>query len=310
MDRSDSTSATPSRSNSTTGTLGYYDRYLSRTQSMSRTMSIARGVTPSGGGSPAPGGGPATTTNNILAPTTRRWTPSHRIGASVGKIEEKLRQMNTGESEADSVRSGTSSTPMSPTWSRSTVGVAAGMITPSSTGLSSATEGESTSSPTAGVVSPRMPRYRLWDQPMQPSSPDTTQKPSPSSSSIGQDNGYSSPKAVLSSSPVVHKRHTLPSFFPPPSIPPEPSTTIATAATVTSTPPLPEPQPEQRPASPTRSTAVLSPSAIERDSPLQQARPESPPTRTFTSLNRGTATTPGMVKRLSGLGSPWAGEAT
>ncbi|KAG8918288.1 hypothetical protein FRC01_001945 [Tulasnella sp. 417] len=283
MDQSDSPAATPPpRTSASPATLGYHDRFLARSQSMSRTMALARGnsasgVTGQGGG----GGGLA----GILTPTTRRY--SHRIGASVGKIEEKLKQMNTGESESSVSSAGA---PMSPTWSRSTVGAAAGVMSASSSGLSGTAEGEGGSP--ASAVSPRVPRYRLWDQPM-PSA--TSSATTQSSSSIGQESAHSSPKAVLSSSPVVHKRHTLPSFFPPPSLPAEPTTTTATT-------------PPQRSPSPTRRTAVLSPSAIERDAALPP-RPPSPPTRTFTSLSRGTTTTPGTVKRLSGLRSPWGGEA-
>ncbi|KAG8913135.1 hypothetical protein FRC00_002969, partial [Tulasnella sp. 408] len=284
MDQSDSTAAPPPRAPATANTLGYHDRYLARTQSMSRTMSLARGNSASGATGQGGGAGAGGGLGGILTPTTRRRPLSHRIGASVGRMEE-LRQMNTGESESSVSSAGA---PMSPTWSRSTVGsaAAAGVMSASSSGLSGTAEGEGSPS---SAVSPRVPRYRLWDQPMPPPTSSATQ----SSSSMGQENGHSSPKAVLSSSPVVHKRHTLPSFFPPPSLPAEPTTTTT---------------PPQRSPSPTRRTAVLSPSALERDAALPPRSP-SPPGRTFTSLSRGTTTTPGTVKRLSGLGSPWASEA-
>ncbi|KAG8961239.1 hypothetical protein FRC05_006262, partial [Tulasnella sp. 425] len=182
MDRSDSTAAPPRASNS--GTFGYHDRVLARTQSMSRTMALARGGSASGATAGLGGGGGMGTAGILSATATRRWTPSHRIGASVGKIEEKLRQMNTGDSEA-SVTS--SAAPLSPTWSRSTVGsaAAAGVTSASSSGLS-----DSEGSPSA-VVSPRVPRYRLWDQPIPSSTSSATQSPS----SLRQEGEHPSPKA-------------------------------------------------------------------------------------------------------------------
>ncbi|KAG8948843.1 hypothetical protein FRC04_009308 [Tulasnella sp. 424] len=251
---------------------------------MSRTMALARGGSASGATTGPGGGAGGMGTVGILSATaTRRWTPSHGIGNSVGKIEEKLRQMNTGDSEA-SVKS--SAAPMSPTWSRSTVGsaAAAGVMSASNTGLSDSTEGEGSPSM---VVSPRIPRYRLWDQPI----PSSTSSPTQSPSSLSQEGGHPSPKAVVSSPPVVHKRHTLPSFFPPPSLPSESMTTAS---------------PPQRSPSPTRrAAATFTPPSVERDAALPPRSP-LPPTRTYTPLTRSSSATPGLVKLLSGLASPWA----
>ncbi|KAG8952835.1 hypothetical protein FRC04_003761 [Tulasnella sp. 424] len=61
-------------------------------------MALARGGSASGAAT-GPGGGVTGTMGILSATATRQWTPSHRIGNSIGKIEEKLKQMNTGDSE-------------------------------------------------------------------------------------------------------------------------------------------------------------------------------------------------------------------
>jgi Protein involved in regulation of cellular morphogenesis/cytokinesis len=94
MDRSNSTSSTSSKSaTSASGPFAYQTRLLERTSSRGGGGSLSRSNSQSSMGILSnPNGSPATPTS------TRRWTPSHRVGSSLdavrGKWEERAREVS------------------------------------------------------------------------------------------------------------------------------------------------------------------------------------------------------------------------
>ncbi|KAG8965048.1 hypothetical protein FRC03_001003 [Tulasnella sp. 419] len=191
MDRSNSVSSQSSGAG-IGGAFAYQTRLLERTSSLSRSSSQSR-----------------TNAAGILTPngSTRRWTPSHRIGASVDSLRGRWEKTATQSTNDDTHKLGKSE---------------------SVTSLGSPGSDERAATPPN-----QMPRYRLVDQPL---NSQTSQTPTRSFRDRFQQIN-TKPKETQDTppptTPTALKRHTAPSLFPSP----EPHSNTATPTSVRSTSP-------------------------------------------------------------------------